>query len=101
MQAHRLVLCLLIASLPQPDKQAWKALLCQRGCNDKAYKDLASESAHPAGDVGRPGLIIRRKREEHRVPLSQSNGLGQVGEAERFGRLANEHGAHTISPMSA
>jgi hypothetical protein len=43
MQAHRLMPCLLIASLPQPDKQAWKGLLCQRGCNDKAYKHLASE----------------------------------------------------------
>ena len=38
-------LCLLIASLPWPRKQAWKAPLRQRGCHDKAYRRLASESA--------------------------------------------------------
>jgi hypothetical protein len=27
MQAQGLLLCLLMASLPQPDKQAWKAML--------------------------------------------------------------------------
>src|SRR5713226_10636188 len=31
----------------------------------------------------------------------QSNGLSQVGEAERCGRRARENGAHTISAMSA
>ena len=31
----------------------------------------------------------------------QSNGLSQVGEAERFGRRASENGAQTISAMSA
>src|SRR6266699_50872 len=94
-------LCLLIASLPQPHKQAWKAPLRQRGCHDKVHRRLASESAQPACDVGRPGPIFRRKREEYRVVSPQSNGLSQVGEAERFGRLARENGAQTVSAMSA
>jgi hypothetical protein len=46
-------LCLLIAPLPWPHKQAWKAPLRQRGCHDKVHHRLASESAQPAGDVGR------------------------------------------------
>ena len=94
-------LCLLVASLPQPRKQAWKALLRQRGCYDKVHHRLASESAQPACDIGRPGPIVRSKREEYRVASPQSNGLGQVGEAERFGRLARENGTQTISAMSA
>src|SRR5437588_10328550 len=94
-------LCLLIASLPQPHKQAWKAPLRQRGCHDKVHRRLASESAQPACDVGWPGPIVRRKREEDRVVSPQSNGLSQVGEAERFGRFARENGTQTISAMSA
>src|SRR5438132_14200505 len=94
-------LCLLIASLPQPHKQAWKAPLRQRGFHDKVHHRLASESAQPACDVGRPGPIVRRKREEDRVVLPQSNGLSQVGEAERFGHLARENGAQTVSTMCA
>src|SRR6266550_9334961 len=94
-------LCLLIASLPQPHKQAWKAPLRQRGCHDKVHRRLASESAQPACDVGRPWPIVRRKREEDRIVSPQSNGLSQVGEAERCGRRARENGAQTISAMSA
>src|SRR5256714_8860743 len=94
-------LCLLIASLPQPHKQAWKAPLRQRGCHDKVHRRLASESAQPACDVGRPRPIVRRKREEDRVVSPQSNALSQVGEAEWFGCLAREHGTQTISGMSA
>src|SRR2546423_9560784 len=94
-------LCLLITPLPWPYKQAWKAPLRQRGCHDKAHRRLASERAQPACDVGRPGPIVRRKREEDRMVSPQSNGLSQVGEAERFGRLARENGTQTISAMSA
>src|SRR2546428_11972101 len=94
-------LCLLIAPLPEPHNQAWKAPLRQRGCHDKAHRRLASERAQPACDVGRPGPIVRRKREEYRMVSPQSNGLSQVGEAERFGRLARENGTQTISTMSA
>jgi hypothetical protein len=94
-------LCLLIASLPKPHKQAWEAPLRQRGCYDKAYRRLARESAHPACDVGRPEPIVRSKREEDRVVSPQRNGLSQVGQAERFGRRAREHGTQSISAMSA
>src|SRR5436305_13060468 len=92
---------LLLASLHQPHKQAWKAPLRQRGFHDKIHHRLASESAQPTCDVGRPGPIVRRKREEDRIVLPQSNGLSQVGEAEWFGHLARENGAQTVSAMSA
>jgi hypothetical protein len=50
-------LCLLIASLPQPDKQAWKALLRQRGCHDKAYKQGVRQSPGCSSRLGRPLLL--------------------------------------------
>src|SRR2546425_6811325 len=60
-------LCLLIAPFPEPHKQAWKAPLRQRSCHDKAHRHLTSERAQPACDIGRPGPIVRRKREEDRM----------------------------------
>jgi hypothetical protein len=62
-----LTLCLLIAPLPWPRKQAWKAPLRQRGFHDKIYHRLTSERAQPACDVGWPGPIVRRKQEEDRM----------------------------------
>src|SRR5438045_6340788 len=94
-------LCLLITPLPWPHKQAWKAPLRHRGCHDKAHHRLASEGAQPACDIGRPGPIVRRKREEDRVVSPQSNGLSKVGEAERFLRLDREKCPQTINPTCA
>src|SRR5579871_2784855 len=96
----RQALCLLIAPLPWPRKHAWQAALCQHSCHNKAYTAHASKRAQPVGDVGGPGPIVGREREEDRMVSPQSNGLSQVGEAERCGRLAREHGTHTISAMS-
>ena len=76
-------------------------MLRQCGCHDKVHRCRANERAQPACDVGRPGPIVRRKREEDRVVSPQSNGLSQVGEAEWFGCLARENGTQTISGMSA
>lgn len=35
---------LLIAFLPHPREQAWKAMLCQRGCDDKTHEYLTQAS---------------------------------------------------------
>src|SRR5579859_5060167 len=92
---------LLVASFPYPAKQAWEAVLRQGGFHDKAYKHFADESAQAAGDIGWPGFIIRRKLEEYGVVLPQSNGLSEIGETERPGRLACQFGGQTVSAMSA